>query len=71
MKDFAARGIESGLDMVAFADIQTTETFIDNTLIKNELGVTEDDIDAAIGASVKLCLDAIAGKEKLLEMKAE
>ena len=71
MKDFAARGIESGLDMVAFADIQTSETFIDNTLIKNELGVTDDDIDAAIGDSVKLCLAALAGKEMLIEMKAE
>jgi dihydroflavonol-4-reductase len=71
MKDFAARGIDSGLDMVAFADIQTAKTFIDNTLIKKELGVTEDDIDAAIGDSVKLCLTALIGKETLIEMKAE
>lgn len=71
MKDFAARGIDSGLDMVAFADIQTARTFIDNTQIKNELDVTEDDIDAAIGASVKLCLDVITSKERLLEMKVE
>lgn len=71
MKDFKARGIDSGLDMVHFAEIQTAKTFINNDIIKNELGVTGDDIDAAIGDSVKLCLDAIDGKEKLLDMKAE
>lgn len=71
MKDFEAKGIDSGLDMVHFTEIQTSKTFIDKSIIKNELGVTEDDIDAAIGESVKLCLDAIEGKQKLLEMKAE
>ena len=70
MKDFAAKGIDSGLDMVAFTDIQTAKTFIDNQLIR-ELGVTEDNIDAAISDSVKLCLEALNGKAKLLEMKAE
>lgn len=71
MKDFASRGIDSGLDMVEYADIQTSQTFIDYKLIKEELGVTEDDIDSAIGDSVKLCLDYLSGKEKLIEMKAE
>lgn len=71
MKDFAAKGIDSGLDMVAFTDLQTARTFIDKSLIRDELGVTEDDINAAIGDSVKLCLDALAGQAKLLDMKAE
>ena len=71
MKDFVDRGIDSGLDMVAFNDLQTARTFIDKSLIRDELGVTEDDIDAAIGDSVKLCLKAVSGKERLLEMKAE
>jgi len=70
-KDFEARGIETGLDMVYLADIQTAETYIDKALIRDELGVTEDDIDAAIGDSVKLCMQALSGKEELLEMKAE
>ncbi|MDP4269168.1 MAG: NAD(P)H-binding protein [Bacteroidota bacterium] len=70
MKDFAAKGVDSGLDMVAFTEIQTAKTFIDNQLIR-ELGVTEDNIDAAIGDSVKLCLEVLNGKTKLLEMKAE
>lgn len=70
-KDFEAKGIETGLDMVYLADIQTANTFIDKSIIRDELGVTEDDIDAAIGASIKLCLESLAGKEQLLGMKAE
>ncbi len=71
MKDFASRGIESGLEMVAFTELQTANTFIDKKWIKDELGVTDDDIDAAIGESVKLCMDDLSGKVKLLEMKGE
>lgn len=70
-KDFEARGIETGLDMVHLADIQTAETFIDKSIIRDELGVTEDDIETAIGESVKRCLRSLNGKEVLLEMKAE
>lgn len=66
MKDFAARGIDSGLDMVAFADIQIARTFIDSSLIKNELGVTKDDIEAVIGNTVRLCLNSIEGKVKFV-----
>jgi dihydroflavonol-4-reductase len=70
-KDFEARGVETGLDMVYLADIQTAETFIDKAIIQNELGVMEDDIEAAIGDSVNLCLEALNNKVQLLEMKAE
>lgn len=70
MKDFAAKGVDSGLDMVAFAEIQTSKTFIDNLLIR-QLGVTEDGIDAAIGDSVSLCIESMEGRAKLLEMKVE
>lgn len=71
MKDFEKRGIESGLDIVAFTAIQTSKTFIDKTLIQKELGVTDDDIDAAIGDSVKLCMEALEGKTEMIDMKAE
>lgn len=71
MKELASRGIESGLDLVAFADLQTAKTYIDNTLIKNELGVKEDDIDAAIGESVKLCLEVLSNKTNFVGMKGE
>ncbi|MCW3807747.1 NAD-dependent epimerase/dehydratase family protein [Plebeiibacterium marinum] len=71
MKDFKAKNIDSGLDMVAFTKIQTSRTFIDRSLIEKELGVLEDDVDVAIGSSVELCLDALDGTQKLIEMKAE
>lgn len=35
------------------------------------LGVTEDDIDAAIGDSVKLCLDVLNNKAKVMGMMGE
>ncbi len=70
-KDFEAKGVETGLDMVYLADIQTAFTYIDKSIIRDELGVTEDDIEAAISDSIKLCLEALNGKEALLEMKAE
>lgn len=70
-KGYEARGIETGLDLVHLADIQTTELFIDKSIIRDELGVTEDNIDAAIGDSIRLCLESLGGKDDLLEMKAE
>ncbi len=71
MNDYMVRGIDPGLDLVRYVDIQTAYTYIDKSIISVELGVTEDDLDKAIGESVKLCLDVIAGKKELLEMKAE
>jgi len=71
MKDFARKGVDSGLDMVAFAELQTAETFIDKKIIENELGVEPDNIEKAIGDSVKLCMDVLKGNEECEEMKAE
>ncbi len=71
MKDYKKRGIESGLEMVKFAEIQTAKLFIDKSIIRDKLGVTEDDIDAAIGDSVKLCLEILDNKVETVEMKAE
>jgi hypothetical protein len=69
-RDYARRGIEGGLDLARLVDIQTSKLFIDPATIRDELGVGEDDIDAAIGESVHLSLAALAGR-RLLEMKAE
>jgi dihydroflavonol-4-reductase len=69
-RDYARRGIEGGLDLARLVDIQTSRLFIDPATIRDELGVTEDDIDAAIGESVRLSLAAIEGR-RLLEMRAE
>ncbi len=63
-KEQEAKGIEGGLDQVKFADLQCSNQFIDKSLGCIPLGVTEDDIDAAIGDSVKLCVDILDGKAK-------
>lgn len=65
-------GIEGGLDMVKFASVQASDTFINKEEGCTSLGVKEDDIDAAIGESVKLCMDIISGKQSnIVEMKGE
>ena len=63
-KEQETRGIEGGLDMVKFTDLQCANQFIDINLGCVPLGVTEDDIDAAIGDSIRLCVDILDGKEK-------
>ena len=63
-KEQEAKGIEGGLDMVKFTELQCSNQFIDKNLGCVPLGVTEDDIDAAIGDSIRLCVDILDGKAK-------
>lgn len=71
MKKQAAEGMEGGLHMVKFADLQCSNQFIDKKLGCEPLGVKPDDIDAAIGDSIKLCLDILDGKSDVISMKGE
>lgn len=71
MADQKKHHIEGGLHMVKFTDMQCAELFIDKSLGCVPLGVTEDDIDAAIGDSVRLCKDVIENKANVLGMKGE
>ena len=64
-------GHEGGLDMVKFTQVMCAETFIDKALGCEPLGVQPDDIDAAIGASIKLCLEVLDGKAQTIGMKGE
>ena len=57
--------------MSRLCDIQYGELYIDKNLGSVPLGVTEDDIDAAIGDSMKLCADILDGKAKTIGMKGE
>ncbi len=57
--------------MPRLCDIQYGELYIDKNLGSLPLGVTEDDIDAAIGDSMKLCADILDGKAKTIGMKGE
>ena len=69
-KEYAAKGIESGIDVDGLPDIMDINLFIDRKYAV-ELGATEDDIKAAITDSIKVSQAAYDGKVKLLEMKGE
>jgi len=70
-RDYRKKGLEPGLEPIAFTDIMTAKTFIDRSIIRDELGVTDDDIEAAIGESVKLSMEALRGKKNLIDMRVE
>lgn len=70
VKDYKKRGIDSGMDPMNLPDIMDIDLFFNNVYTK-ELGVEEDDIEAAIEDSIRVSVDAYNGKVKLLEMKGE
>lgn len=70
-RDQRKRNIDGGLDMVRYADLQTTNLFIDRSLGCEQLGVTDDDIDAAIGDSIRLSMSVIDGKSDVISMRGE
>jgi len=55
---------EGGLYLPKFAEIQSAQTFIDKSLACVPLGVEEDDIEAAIGESIRMATDVLDGKIK-------
>lgn len=71
-KDYKKRGIQGGLDMIKFTDLQCSNQFIDKEQGCEFLGVEDDNIDAAIGDSIKLCVDILDGKANdIVAMKGE
>lgn len=71
MKEQKQKGIEGGLHMVKFTDLQCSNLFIDKKLGCDKLHVEPDDIDAAIGDSIHLCIDVLDGKQKVMGMRGE
>lgn len=71
VKEQKKNNIDGGLKMVEFAKVMTANTFIGKSIIVEKLGVEPDDIDKAIGDSVKLCLDILDGKSQVIGMKGE
>lgn len=71
MKQQKAAGHEGGLHMVKFTALQCSNLFIDKSLGCEPLGVEPDDIEAAIGDSIKLCLEVLDGKTQTIGMKGE
>lgn len=64
-------GLEGGVHMVKFARLQCTNQFIDKELGCIPLGVTPDDINAAIGQSVRLSLEILDTGAEVVEMRWE
>ena len=71
MQDQEKNGIQGGLQMVKFTDIMCSNLFISKTEGAQELGVSADDIDGAIGDSILLCRDIIENKAQVIGMKGE
>ena len=71
MKDQKKKGIQGGLHMVKVTDIMCSNLFISKDEGCAELGVEDDDIDAAIGESILLCRDVIENKTSVIGMKGE
>ncbi len=70
-KQHRTKGTEGGLNMTKFVDMQTKNLFIDKAEACLPLGVTDDDIDAAIGESVLLSMDVLDQKARVIDMKGE
>ena len=65
-------GTEGGIYLPKFSDIQSAETYIDRTLGCTPLGVEDDDIEKAIGESIRFSVDVLDGKVKnIIGMKGE
>ena len=70
-KDQKKRGIDGGLYLPKLGDIQYSELFIDKKLGCEPLGVTPDNIQAAIADSISLCVSIMDGKTNAIGMKGE
>ena len=65
------QGLEGGLDLPRFARAMSREMFIMPEEGALSLGVTPDDIDAAIAQSARASADALDGKARLVGMQGE
>lgn len=68
-RKYRKQGIESGLNFKGLAEIMSRKAYIDNKYLKHILKVKDDDLDKAIGESVKLSLEIINNKKQVIEMK--
>lgn len=65
------QGIQGGLYLPKLVGLQCSELFIDKALGCEPLGVEPDDIDAAIGESMRLCVAILDGRIRAIGMKGE
>ena len=67
---YKEKGIEAGIDVNYLPYIMNLNLFIDNKYAK-DLGVTEDDIEAAIFDSIAVSAASYKGEVDLVGMKGE
>jgi len=67
-----SEGSEGGIYLPKFSDIQSAKTFIDKNIGCVPLGVEDDDIEKAIGESIRMSVDVLDGKIKnVIGMRGE
>ncbi|MBQ8502829.1 MAG: NAD-dependent epimerase/dehydratase family protein [Clostridia bacterium] len=64
------QGLEPGLNYIELSRIEYVEVFID-TKIAKELGVTYDDVDAAVIDSMRVAMDSMKNEGEYIGMRAE
>lgn len=65
------QGLETGLDYAVLADIMTQKAYIDPKEGCMPLALPQDDLEAAIGQSVRQCMDILSGRAEAIGMKGE
>ena len=68
--EYKKKGIQSGIDVFHLPHIMDYDLFMSDAYCR-ALGVTDDDIEAAITDSIKVSVASYNGSVKLLEMKGE
>lgn len=71
LREQEKKGIQSGLDLMGLVEIMTRKAFIDKKTAVEELDVEGDDIERAIGESVRLSVEVLDGKRHPVDMKGE
>lgn len=71
IRDYKKRGIQPGLDFNHYAALQCGELYIDKSEGAEPLCVTADDIEKAMGDSIRLAMDIKHGKVNAVSMKGE
>ena len=70
IKEYKEKGIEAGIDANYLPYIMNLNLFIDNKYAK-DLGVTEDDMSAAIFDSITVSVASYKGEVELVPMRGE
>jgi hypothetical protein len=69
LKQQKARNVGGGLNLLKLGELQCSELFINKAEGSEPLGVQPDNIEAAIGASIRLCVEILDKNLQTVEMK--